>query len=47
MQIQINSDRNIDGNETLAAGVGSIATLGLGGILLGTIAALAGWYIWA
>ncbi len=32
---------------SLAAGVGSIGTLGPGGILFGTIAALGGWYIWA
>jgi hypothetical protein len=32
---------------SLAAGVGSIGTMGLGGILLGTLAALGGWYIWA
>lgn len=32
---------------SLAAGVGSIGTLGLGGLLLGTLAALGGWYIWA
>jgi hypothetical protein len=32
---------------SLAAGVGSIGTLGLGGILLGTLATLVGWYIWA
>lgn len=32
---------------SLAAGVGSIGTLGLGGTLLGTLAALGGWYIWA
>ena len=32
---------------SLASGVGSIGTLGLGGILLGTLAALCGWYIWA
>ena len=32
---------------SLAAGVGSIGTLGLGGMLLGTLAALVGWYIWA
>ena len=32
---------------SLAAGVGSIGNLGLGGILLGTLAALGGWYIWA
>ena len=32
---------------SLAAGVGSIGTLGLGGILFGTLAALGGWYIWA
>ena len=32
---------------SIAAGVGSIATGGIRGILLGTIAALVGWYIWA
>ena len=32
---------------SVAAGIGSIATGGLGGILMGTIAALIGWYIWA
>jgi len=32
---------------SVAAGVGSVGTVGLGGILLGTLASLAGWYIWA
>ena len=32
---------------SIAAGIGSIAKGGLGGILAGTIAALIGWYIWA
>ncbi len=32
---------------SIAAGVGSIGRGGLGGILIGTIAALIGWYIWA
>jgi hypothetical protein len=32
---------------SLATGVGSISALGLSGILLGTLAALGGWYIWA
>jgi len=32
---------------SLAAGVGSIAKGGLSGILMGTIAALIGWYVWA
>jgi len=32
---------------SLAAGIGGIGTGGLGGLLMGTIAALAGWYIWA
>jgi hypothetical protein len=32
---------------SLAAGVGSIANLGLGGMLLGTLAALGSWYLWA
>ncbi len=31
----------------VAAGLGSISKGGLPGILLGTVAALAGWYIWA
>lgn len=32
---------------SIAAGVGSIGTMGLGGIVLATIGALGGWYIWA
>ena len=32
---------------SVAAGIGSIARGGLGGILIGTIAALIGWYVWA
>ena len=32
---------------SMAAGVGSVASGGLGGILVGTIAALIGWYVWA
>jgi hypothetical protein len=32
---------------SLATGVGSIGNQGLSGILLGTLAALGGWYIWA
>ena len=32
---------------SIAAGVGSIARGGLGGILIGTLAALIGWYVWA
>ncbi len=32
---------------SVAAGIGTIATGGLGGIFTGTIAALVGWYIWA
>ncbi len=32
---------------SIAAGVGSIAKGGFGGIFIGTIAALVGWYIWA
>ncbi len=31
----------------VAAGLGNISKGGLSGVLLGTIAALAGWYIWA
>lgn len=32
---------------SLAAGIGIVAKGGLGGIILGTVAALVGWYIWA
>ncbi|MFQ5656392.1 MAG: YIP1 family protein [Candidatus Methylomirabilales bacterium] len=32
---------------SVAAGVGTIGQEGLGGILMGTIGALIGWYIWA
>jgi hypothetical protein len=32
---------------SLAAGVGSVANLGLSGMLLGTLAALGSWYLWA
>lgn len=32
---------------SVAAGVGSIATAGISGILIGTILALIGWFIWA
>jgi len=32
---------------SIAAGLGSAETGGVGGILIGTIAALVGWYIWA
>ena len=32
---------------SIAAGIGSISTGGLGGILMGTIAALIGWFVWA
>jgi hypothetical protein len=32
---------------SLAAGIGSLQTTGIKGLLLGTILALAGWFIWA
>jgi len=32
---------------SVAAGVGSIGAMGLGGIVIGTIGALIGWYLWA
>ena len=32
---------------SIAAGLGSIASGGLGGVLIGTIFALIGWYVWA
>ena len=51
---EVEADRNALGQamwvvvlSSLAAGVGSIAMGGLGGIMMGTIAALVGWYVWA
>jgi hypothetical protein len=32
---------------SLAAGIGSAAQVGMSGLLMGTLSALAGWYIWA
>jgi len=32
---------------SIAAGIGAISKTGIGGIIVGTIAALIGWYIWA
>jgi hypothetical protein len=32
---------------SIASGIGSAAQLGMGGLLMGTLFALAGWYIWA
>lgn len=32
---------------SLAAGVGVMTSIGIGGVLLGSIAALVGWFIWA
>ena len=32
---------------SLAAGIGSVGTTGINGLLLGTLAALFGWFIWA
>lgn len=32
---------------SIAAGLGSAARVGLGGILIGTVSALIGWYLWA
>ena len=32
---------------SIAGGIGSAAKLGIGGILMGTIAALLAWYVWA
>jgi hypothetical protein len=32
---------------SLAAGIGVVSTQGLSGILIGTVAALLGWYVWA
>ncbi|MFA7382563.1 MAG: YIP1 family protein [Desulfurivibrionaceae bacterium] len=58
LDVHLYEEVEADGNATrpamgvvllssLAAGVGSIGSMGLGGILFGTFAALAGWYIWA
>lgn len=51
---EVEADRGALGQATavvvlasLAAGLGSIARGGVGGFLFGTIAALAGWYVWA
>lgn len=51
---EVEADRGALGQATavvvlasLGAGVGASASGGIGGLLLGTIAALAGWYIWA
>lgn len=32
---------------SMAAGVGSVSQVGPGGVLMGTLAALVGWYLWA
>ena len=32
---------------SVAAGIGTIGTIGLKGLILGTIAAIVGWFIWA
>lgn len=32
---------------SIAAGLGSVSQVGIGGIFLGTVTALIGWYIWA
>jgi hypothetical protein len=32
---------------SVATGIGSATQMGMGGLLLGTLSALAGWYIWA
>lgn len=32
---------------SVAAGVGSIGAMGFGGIVIGTVGALVGWYLWA
>jgi len=32
---------------SIAAGIGTVSTTGVGGILTGTVTALIGWYVWA
>ena len=51
---EVEADRGALGQATavvvlasVAAGIGASASGGIGGLLLATIAALAGWYIWA
>jgi hypothetical protein len=51
---EVEADRGALGQATivvvlssLAAGVGAAAQTGIGGLLIGTIAALVGWYVWA
>lgn len=51
---EVEADKSAMGQATgvvvlssVAAGVGVIGQMGIGGIVMGTIAALIGWYIWA
>ncbi|MEE9166122.1 MAG: hypothetical protein V3U24_01455 [Candidatus Neomarinimicrobiota bacterium] len=51
---EVEADRSASGQamvvvvlSSLAAGIGSIETVGPGGIFLGTIIALIGWFVWA
>jgi hypothetical protein len=51
---EVEADREAMGQATavvilssLAVGVGSMVRWGLGGILMGTVATLIGWYVWA
>jgi hypothetical protein len=51
---EVEADREATGQATavvvlaaVAAGIGNFTTLGVSGLVVGTIAALAGWYIWA
>ncbi len=51
---EVEADRGALGQATivvllssLAAGVGAAAHTGIGGLVVGTIAALVGWYVWA
>jgi len=51
---EVEADRGALGQATavvvlasLAAGIGALSRGGVGGFLFGTIAALAGWYVWA
>jgi len=51
---EVEADKGAMGQATLvvvlsgiAAGIGTMGEGGLGGIILGTVAALIGWYIWA
>ena len=51
---EVEADKNAMGQamgvvvlSSLAAGIGAVGTIGMNGLIFGTIAALIGWFIWA